>query len=493
MAEYIKMLAFDFGASSGRAILGKLYDNKLEFEEIHRFSNDPVSIRGSLYWDVLRLFYEIKKGILKCVNSGHKNIASLAVDTWGVDFGLLDGKGNLIGNPYHYRDSRTEGMIEEVSKIMPMKELYSKTGIQLMAINTLFQLFSMKHSACPQLSEAKTLLLMPDLFNYFLTGIKSTEYSIASTTQMLDPYKREWSKEIIKKLGLPESLFTQIVPSGTVIGKLSKEIADELGCEEIPVISTASHDTQSAIASVPSTEKNYVYISCGTWSLMGVELDKPVINEKSESLSFTNEGGVDNKISFMKNIMGLWLVQECKRQWDREGDSLSFAELESLANSSIPFKCFVDPDHESFVSPGDMPRRIREFCKNTNQYIPESKGEIVRCIAESLAMKYRHTVESLEEILGKKLDVIHMVGGGIKDKMLCRFTASSTGRKVIAGPVEATAAGNLIIQAMALGRIKNLAEAREIIRNSFSTTVYMPESVETWSEAYLKYRKVIEQ
>lgn len=493
MAKKLKMLAFDFGASSGRAILGKLEGDRLVIEEIHRFPNDPVMVRGSLYWDILRLFFEIKQGILKCINSGNEDLASMAVDTWGVDFGLLDENGQLLGNPYHYRDSRTDGMIEEVFKVVPEEELYKKTGIQLMKINTIFHLYSMKHNNSPLLREAKTLLLTPDLFNYFLTGVKCSEYSIASTTQLLDAEKREWCFELIDKLGLPREIFADIVPCGTIIGNLSAEIADELGCSQIPVIATASHDTQSAIASVPSTDKDYVYISCGTWSLMGVELDHPVISEKSRTLAFTNEGGVDNKISFLKNIMGLWLVQECKRQWDKEGEKLSYAELEALANQAESFVSFVDPDHESFISPGHMPDKIREFCRRTNQPVPETKGEIVRCIAQSLAMKYRLTVDSLEEILGKKLNVIHMVGGGIKDKMLCQFTANATGREVVAGPVEATAVGNLMVQAMALGEVKNLAEARKIVKNSFPTTVYKPKDINVWSEAYSKFKKIIGQ
>jgi rhamnulokinase len=491
MKKPLKMLAFDFGASSGRAILGTFDGEKLTTEEMHRFSNDPVNIRGSLYWDTLRLFYEIKQGILKCVNSGHKDIASMAVDTWGVDFGLLDEKGNLLGNPYHYRDTRTDGMMEEVFKIIPRDELYSKTGIQFMKLNTIFQLFSMKYYNSPLLREAKTLLLTPDLFNYFLTGVKSTEYSIASTTQLLDPEKREWSAEILERLGLPKHLFTSIVPSGTVISSLSKDIVHELGTGEISVIATASHDTASAVASVPAIDEDYVYISCGTWSLMGVEIDQPVINNKSSLLSFTNEGGVNNKIRFLKNIMGLWLVQECKRQWDREGDKTSFAELEAMAREAKPFVSFVDPDHESFISPGDMPNKIREFCKNTNQPVPESKGEVVRCIAQSLALKYRKTVESLQDILGKELPVIHMVGGGIKDTMLCQFTANATGKEVMAGPVEATSIGNLMVQAMALGEVKTLREVRQIVKKSFPTTIYEPQDVNAWNEAYEKFKKIV--
>lgn len=493
MAKKLKMLAFDFGASSGRAILGTLENGMLTLEEIHRFSNDPVEIRGSLHWDTLRLFHEIKQGILKCINQGHKDIDSIAIDTWGVDFGLLDDKGSLIGNPYHYRDTRTVGMEEEVFKLISADKLYSITGIQFMELNTIFQLYALKQKDSYILKNAKTMLLTPDLFNYFLTGVKSTEYSIASSTQLLDAEKRTWSKEILEQLGISEQLFTNIVPSGTVIGTLSEEIAKELGVGKVKVISTAGHDTQCAIASVPSEEKDFVYISCGTWSLMGIENDKPIINEKSNKLAFTNEGGVENKITFLKNIMGLWLIQESKRQWDREGERVSFAELENYAQASESFKAFIDPDDSTFITPGDMPKKIREYCRRTGQNIPETKGEIVRCIAESLAMKYRWTVESLEEILGKKLPVIHMVGGGIKDKMLCKFTANATLRTVVAGPVEATSIGNIMIQAKALGGVAGLDEIRKVVKNSFTTEVYSPEDGKAWTEGYRRFLEIVKR
>lgn len=490
MRRQVKMLAFDFGASSGRAIVGIYDGEKLALEEVHRFTNDPVDIGGSLHWDTLRLFHELKQGILKCVNKGHGDLSSIAVDTWGVDFGLLDEQGNLLGNPYHYRDSNTDGMMEEVFKIIPARELYLKTGIQFMKLNTIFQLFSMKYRNLPAFKEAKTMLLTPDLFNYFLTGVKAAEYSIASTTQLLDPATGEWSDEIIAKLGLPRSIFPGIVHPGTIIGRLSPGIAAELGIGEIPVIAAASHDTQSAIASVPATGEDFVYISCGTWSLMGIESDNPIVDDRSFNNAFTNEGGVGNKITFLKNIMGLWLVQECKRHWEREGDNLSFAGLEAMAGQAKPFQAFIDPDHSSFISPGDMPARIREYCRNTGQTAPESKGDIIRCITQSLAMKYRMTIESLEKIKDRSFTVIHMVGGGIKDRLMCRLTADATGRKVIAGPMEATSIGNIMIQAMALGEINNLQELRRVVKDSFPITEYEPAGTEEWTEAYNRFKKL---
>jgi len=481
------MLAFDFGASSGRAILGIFDGNKLITEELHRFSNDPVNVRGNFYWDILRLFHEIKQGIIKCVNVGHKDIDSIGIDTWGVDYGLLDERGNLLGNPYHYRDTRTDGIMEEVFKIIPKGELYQKTGIQFMKFNTIFQLYSTKLNTPSMLDQAKTLLFIPDLLNYFLTGVKVTEYSIASTSQLLDPQTRTWSDEILDKLELPRQMLTDIVPSGTIIGKLSKTLAQELGIGEVNVVASASHDTASAVTAVPAANRDYVYISSGTWSLMGVEADEPIINEMSSQLAFTNEGGVSNKIRFLKNIMGLWLVQECKRQWNKEGDNCSFAELEKLAREAKPFVSFVDPDDDAFMTPGNMPEKIRAFCKKTNQPVPESKGEVIRCVLQSLALKYRKTVESLEQILGKELPVVHMVGGGIKDTLLCQFTANATGRKVIAGPVEATSIGNLMTQAMALGKINSLQEIRQVVKNSFETTEYLPEDIEQWNQAYGRF------
>lgn len=491
MKQPVKMLAFDFGASSGRAILGILENDKLRVEEIHRFSNDPVEINGSLYWDILRLFHEVKQGILKCTQLGHRDISSIAADTWGVDFGLLDEQGNMLGNPYHYRDKRTNGMMDIISEIIPKEELYKITGIECMWFNTILQIFSMKHSNSPQLKEAKTLLLMPDLFNYFLTGVQAVEYSVASTTQLLDAYGRTWSDDIIKRLGLPREIFAEIVQPGTQLGLLTEGLAKELGVPRYKVVTTASHDTQSAIVAVPANDEDFVYISCGTWSLMGVESDTPLINEKSSRLAITNEGGVGGKITLLKNIMGFWLIQECRRQWEKEGQKFSYAELESMAYDVKPLVSFIDPDHHSFIAPGDMPERIKEFCRGTNQQVPEIRGEIVRCIAQSLAFKYRSTVESLEEVRGESYPVIHMVGGGIKDTLLCQLTANATGRKVVAGPVEATSVGNLLIQAMALGKIKNLQHIRQIVRNSFETREYLPEETGVWDKEYERYKQVV--
>jgi len=488
----LKMLAFDFGASSGRAMLGTFDGEKLILEEKHRFSNDPVNIRGSLYWDILRLFHEIKQGILQCANSGNKDFASIGIDTWGVDYGLLDKNGDLLGNPYNYRDTRTEGMMDEAFKKVDKEEIFKQTGIQFLQFNTIYQLLSTTIKQPEILEQAETLLLIPDLFNYFLTGVKSTEYTNATTTQLFNPVKDDWAKDLMGKLNIPERIFTDVVDAGTIIGPLSQDISFELGVNSVPVISVASHDTGSAVAAVPVKEgEDFVYISCGTWSLMGVESNQPVINKRAYELNFTNEGGVNKTTRFLKNIMGLWLTQECKRQWDREGEKYSFAELEEMAWNSKPFVSFIDPDHPGFMTPGDMPNRIREYCRKTNQPIPETKGKVIRCISQSLALKYRSTVECLEDIFGKRFNVIHMVGGGIKDRMLCQFTANATGREVIAGPVEATSIGNLIVQGMALNEIGSLAQGREIIKNSFPVTTYEPDMADEWEAAYDRFKKLI--
>ncbi len=493
MTDVIKMLAIDLGASNGRAILGILKDGELTLQEVHRFSNEPVMVNGNLYWDILRLFHEIKQGIMNCVRQGHQDISSIAVDTWGVDFGLLDNQGNLIGNPYHYRDKRTNGMMEKLQELISKKELYKITGIEFMWFNTILQLYSMKRDNSSLLGEAKTLLLTPDLLNYFLSGAKAAEYSIASTTQLLDAHSKIWSDKIINQLNLPREIFTDIIAPGTIIGELTEELSLELGIQRIKVIAVAGHDTQSAISAIPTMDEDFAYISCGTWSLMGFESNQPIINEKSMNLSVTNEGGVGGKITVLKNIMGLWLIQECKRHWDKEGECCTFAELDDEAIHAEPFKSFVDPDDVSLIAPGDMPERIREYCRKTGQPVPETKGEVSRCITQSLALKYRMTLEKLENLLGRQLPVIHMVGGGIKDRLLCRFTAEATGRSVVAGPIEASSIGNILVQAMALGKVKDLKQIRSIVKASFPIVTYSSKDKTLWDKAYEVFKDLVKE
>lgn len=494
MKKNYKFLAFDFGASSGRAMLATFDGEKITLEEKHRFSNDPVTANGSMHWDILRLFFEIKQGILKCANSGDRDIDCIGIDTWGVDFGLLDKNDKLLGNPYHYRDTRTDGMYDKAFAIMPKEEIFNSTGIAFNWFNTLFQLLSAKLSGDVTLENAKTLLFVPDLLNFFLTGEKRTEYTIASTSQMFDSRTYTWAEDMLKKFGIPTDIYPEMIYPGEKVGTLKPELAEELGIERVPVIAVASHDTGSAVASVPVVdEKDFVYISSGTWSLMGVELDSPNVSPEAMEHNFTNEGGVNKTIRFLKNIMGLWLIQESRRQWEREGELLSFDELETQANAAVPFASLIDPDYPAFQTPGNMPKRIREYCEKTGQHVPQTKGEIVRCIAESLAFRYRATIEGMEEVNGKKYNEIHIVGGGIKDKMICRFTANATKRVVEAGPVEATSIGNVLVQAMAMGAIASLEEGRKIVKNSFDIARYEPTDSEVWDNAYAKWQEIIKK
>ena len=480
-----KVLAFDFGASSGRAILAVFEDGKLNLEEIHRFSNDPVMVNGTFYWDVIRLFYEIKQGILKCVNSGNSDISSIGIDTWGVDFGLLDKDGKLIENPVHYRDTRTEGMMDECFKEISKSEIYKKTGIQFIDINTLYHLYAVKKKRPHVFDNAETLLFMPDLFAYMLTGKMNVEYTIASTSQMLDAAKRDWDYGLIEKLGFKKEIFKKINMPGNVIGSLLPEISEELGIPQVDVIACASHDTASAVVSAPivNGEKG-CYISCGTWSLLGAELNEPIINEKSEEYNFTNEGGYGNTIRFLKNISGLWIIQETRRQWIREGEDISFKDIDKMLETETSADVYIDPDYAPFSKPGNMPKKINEFLQKTNQQLPKSKGQTALCILESLAMTYRYYIEQLESILGEEIDVVHLIGGGVKDVNLCRFTANVTGKKVTAGPREATAIGNISVQLVSLGAIKSMDEARKL---TGVLKVYMPENHSEWDKKYQKF------
>lgn len=484
-----RVLAFDFGASSGRAIIGCFDGDKITLEEVHRFSNDPVSVGGTMYWDVLRLFYEIKQGIIKAKIAG--GFDSIGIDTWGVDFGLIDSEGKLMENPVHYRDARTVGLVDEAFKTMPKEKLYGITGIQFMELNTLFQLISLKKYRPWMLERADKMLFMPDLFGYMLTGKMCAEYSIASTSQLIDLDKRTWSKEILDAFGIKESVFAPLVQPGTVLGELSKEVCEECGVDPVPVISVCGHDTQSAITSVPCEDGDFAFLSSGTWSLFGTELDKPIVNETSMNINITNEGGFDGSTGFLKNIIGLWLIQESRRQWKREGKEYSYADLEKLALAAEPFKCFIDPDAPEFVPHGNIPERVREFCRKTGQYVPETVGEIMRCIYESLAMKYRLTFEKLRECTERDYPVIHVIGGGTKDGLLCQMTANSCDRTVKAGPIEATVMGNVAVQLMSDGSVKNIGQARKIVADSSELKTFEPKDTDKWAGAYEDFLKII--
>lgn len=484
-----RVLAFDFGASSGRAMLGTLVDGEIQIEEIHRFVNEPVIVHKTMYWDTLRLFHEIKQGIRKAKLRG--GFDSIGIDTWGVDFGLLDRDGNLLENSIHYRDPRTKGMMEESFRYLDKDTFYQITGNQFMELNTVFQLLSIKQNRPELLERADAMLLTPDLFGYFLTGKKYSEYSIASTTQLLDAKTKTWSETVMDKLGLPKKLLQPIVSCPTIVGTLQEDICEELGVEPAIVVAIASHDTQSAMVSVPATEEDFVFLSCGTWSLLGTELDAPIINEESNRLNVTNEGGCEGKTSFLKNIIGLWLIQESRRQWILEGKEYSFGELEQLSKEAKPLQCFIDPDAEEFGPAGDIPSRIKEYCRRSNQYVPQSIGEIVRCINESLAMKYRYSMKQLRNCTGKEYHKLYMVGGGIQSKLLCQMTADSCGLQVSAGPVEATIIGNVAQQLMALGEFDSLQEIREVIASSPEVLIYEPKDHDLWNEGYERFLRLI--
>ncbi len=484
-----KVLAFDFGASSGRAMLAEFDGKDITMNEIHRFSNDPVKLQGTFYWDILRLMHEIKQGIVKAVNAG--GFDAIGIDTWGVDFGLLDKEGKLLGNPLHYRDENTMGIIEEADKVVPKAEIYERTGIQFARYNSLFQLYSLATKRPDILERAEKMLFIPDLMAYFLTGEMKAEFTIASTSQMLDAKTQAWDDELLEKLSIPKKILPEIIPCGSISGMLSDEICEELGCKKVPVIAVASHDTGSAVVAVPNVTDDFIYISCGTWSLFGTELSKPIINEKTEKYNFTNEGGYGGKVRLLKNIMGLWLIQESRRQWIREGFDVSYGDLEKEALACEPFKCFVDVDDDAFSLPGNLPKRILEFCQKTGQYVPQTRGEIMRCIYQSLAMKYRYTYERLEDITGKKYDAIHMIGGGTKDNLLCQMTADFCKINVIAGPIEATATGNVAVQMIALDEFKNITDARQIIANSLNPVYYNPRAEIDCEAAYREFLKYI--
>ncbi len=484
-----RVLAFDFGASSGRAILGKFDGKTIQLEEVHRFTNDPVTVNGTVFWDVLRLFHEVKQGILKAKQAG--GFDSIGVDTWGVDFGLIDKNGYLLENPIHYRDKRTDGMIELACQKMDRDKIYDITGIQFIYFNTLFQLLSLRENRPELLERADKMLFMPDLFNYLLTGNMAAEYSIATTSQLVDLAAHEWSDEIFEKMRFPRDIVCPLVKPGTVVGKLSPALCEELGVPAVDVIAVCGHDTQSAVTAVPTDKKDFAFISCGTWSLFGTELETPILNDKARALNVTNEGGYDYSTAFLKNICGLWLIQESRRQWMREGQEYSYAQLEEMALQCEPFKCFIDPDADDFAPMGNMPERIRDFCRRTGQYVPETVGEVVRCIYESLALKYRHIFRGIEDCTEKKYPHINVVGGGTKDKLLCRMTADSCNTTVYAGPIEATVLGNIAVQLLASGEIKDIAEARSIIAEGEKLICYKPENTAVWDAAYEEFKKYL--
>lgn len=481
-------LAIDLGASSGRVVLGRWDGRRFALEEMHRFLNEPVSAMGHLHWDVLRLWAEIKAGLSSYAGKYAEALDGVGLDTWGVDFGLLDSAGVLLGNPYHYRDSRTDGVPEQVFRVVPREHIFAQTGIQFMQINTLYQLFSMVQNSDPQLDAARSLLLMPNLFYYWLSGQKVAEYTHATTTQCFDAGQRRWANGLLDRLHIPTQLLPPVVAPGAMLGDMLPGVVSETGLRHTaPIIAIGAHDTASAVAAIPGMDADSAYISSGTWSLMGVETLEPVLSDRALALNFTNEGGVGGTIRLLKNIAGLWLLQECRRQWQREGHSYEWDDLLLMADQAPPFRSLVDPDATTFLSPGNMPATLRDYCRRTGQPEPESVGAVIRCCIESLALKYRQVLGNLEELVGHRLNTVRIVGGGCKNRMLCAFTADACNRPVAAGPVEATALGSVLVQAMARGELQSLAEGRLAVAASISLERFEPRNSAEWEAAFARF------
>jgi len=467
-------LAADLGAESGRVILGTLANGRLEIEELRRFPNQPVELPSGLYWDSFRLFHEIVEGLTVAGRERHLKPAGIAVDTWGVDFGLLAADGGLIDCPRHYRDPRTNGVPERLFESVPRAEVFARTGVQIMPINSLYQLYSMRLAHSASLENARRLLFTPDLLNYWLTGAERNEVTIASTSQMYDPKSRRFAADMLDRLGIPSRILADLIEPGSTLGPLLPRLAEATGLGAVPVHAVGSHDTASAVAAVPAHGDGWCYISSGTWSLMGVETAAPVIDEQSCELNFTNEAGVAGRTRLLKNIAGLWLLQECRRAWAAQGERFGYEELMQMAEAAGPARSIVDPD--DFLQPGDMPARIAAWCAAHSLEAPRTKGEFCRTILESLAHRYREVLHGLEDLTRARIRTIHIVGGGSRNSLLNQLVADATGRTVVAGPVEATAAGNLLVQAIASGEVSGLDETRDIVRRSFPIAEFHPKS-----------------
>ncbi|MDR1171895.1 MAG: rhamnulokinase [Bacteroidales bacterium] len=482
-------IAFDLGATSGRAIAGTLADGKISMEEISRFNNGIIPVGEHFHWNILGIYNILRNSLKTCAMEGKYHPESIGIDTWGVDFGLLAKDGSLLGEPYAYRDPHTNGMMDEYFKLVPREKVYDLTGIQFMQFNSLFQLFTMKRNSSSLLEAARDLLFLPDLLNYLFTGVKKAEFTIASTSQMLNPKTMNWARELFDAFGSPVSLMQEIVLPGTVVGPLTDGIAKETGIGKIPVVAVGAHDTASAIAAVPAEGENWAYLSSGTWSLMGIETRKPLIDKETEAMNFTNEGGIEGTFRFLKNITGLWLLEQCRKEWERENHS--YEQLVDMAKAEKPFLCFVDPDAPDFMNPESMVKAICNYCSRTGQKVPETTGQIVRCIFESLAMKYWYTIELLKRVSPHPIEKLHVIGGGSRNVYLCQLTANAIGMPVVAGPAEGTAMGNLLVQAMALGYLDSLADIRKVVRNSVETETYLPQDVAEWDKAYGQFRSII--
>ena len=473
-------------------MLGAWDGTRFALHELHRFPNDPVAVHGHLYWDVLRLWHEIQAGLARYAAEYTAPPAGIGIDTWAIDFGLLDGAGRLLGNPHHYRDRRTTGIAEAVDARVPPDELYRITGIQRLPFNTLYQLVSMRQAGDVRLDVARTLLLLPDLFGYWLTGRAVAEYTNATTTEFYDAGTGGWATDLLTALDLPATILPPLVPPGTVLGELLPEVRERTGLPAVPVIAVGTHDTASAVAAVPGLDARSAYISSGTWSLVGVETRAPILTERARALNFTNEGGVDGTIRLLKNVGGLWLLQECRRRWERDGQHYSWPDLVTLAEQAPPLVSLVDPDAPDFLNPDDMPAALRAYCGRTGQPEPGTPGAVVRCCLESLALKYRWVLAALEDLAGHRLDPIRIVGGGSQNGLLCQMTADACGRRVVAGPVEATALGNVLVQAIATGYLPDIAAGRQAIAASVDLASFEPHPAVDWDAAFARFASLVQ-
>ena len=483
------IIAYDLGAESGRTILGTIEEGRLSIRELNRFPNRTARLLGHLHWNFVELFERMKEGLAICASEGISP-ESLAVDTWGVDFGLLASDGSLLGLPYGYRDNRTEGMMEAFYERMPARRLYELTGIQHMPFNTVYQLFSMVAGKSPLLDIAEDLLFMPDLLNYLFTGAKHAEFTISTTSQMYNPFKKDWDDEVLAAAGIPRKILQKIVQPGTVVGEIMPDIRRETGIDSVKVIATASHDTGAAVAAVPAEGDDWAFISSGTWSVVGIVSPEPVICDASSNFLVSSEGGVGGTFRVLKNVMGLWLIQQCRKSWSRE-KLYGYDELIQMGAAAPEFVSLVDPDDARFLNPLDMPSEIAGFCRDTGQPVPDSPGEFVRCVMESLALKYRMAVEYLRDASGNPINRLHIIGGGAQNRLLCQFTADACDIPVIGGPFEATALGNLGVQAMALGYVDSPQGIRDLVRRSFELETYEPRDTREWDAAYVRFCEIV--
>jgi rhamnulokinase len=489
-------LGIDIGAESGRVMAGLWDGKRIKLEELHRFPNGGVMYHEGLRWNTLGLWSEIQNGLTIAAKKFNQSIISVGVDTWGVDFVLLSKSGEMLGVPFHYRDARTRGILPRAFARVSREEIFAATGLQFMELNTLYQLLALQRTSPEIMAAAETLLMTPDFLNFCLSGTRASEFTIATTSQCVNPKKRAWATELLQKFGLPVKIFPEIVPPGSRVGSLRKPLAERTGVGPVSVVAPAAHDTGSAVAGVPAryTGKcNWAYLSSGTWSLLGVELQDAQVSPRVLELNFTNEGGIDGTYRLLKNIMGLWLIQQCRRSFAEKGKDLSYEQLMQLANEAQPFRSLVDPDHSRFLNPVDMPKAIQEFCRETGQPEPETEGQFARCIFESLALTYAQVLDGLEELSGTKIEVVHVVGGGSQNKLLNAFTASACGRPVTAGPIEATVLGNVLVQTRTHGEIRSLTDIRAVVRGSTEMTQFDPADVSAWKDVRGRFAELCKQ